>query len=155
MNKQVSMEQLIPVFQEVWDRGKSVNFTPSGNSMLPMLRDKKDQVVLSPAKGKLKKYDLPLYNYHGRFILHRVYKVNKNGTYTMLGDNRNTCEFGVTDDDIYALVTSFTRDGKTYSVKNIKYRFYCRYWVNRKKFKWKYYSLKEKLYPYYRKIRRK
>ncbi len=149
------MERLIPVFEEVWDRGKSVNFTPSGTSMLPMLRDKQDQVVLSRPKGKLKKYDLPLFKFDDKFVLHRVYKVNKDGTYTMAGDNRDICELGVTDDDIYAVVTSFTRDGKTYSVKDLKYKVYCRYWVNRKKIKWKFNSFKVKLYPYYRKIFRK
>ena len=155
MNKKITMEEIIPVFQEVWDRGKSVNFTPSGNSMLPMLRDRQDQVVLSAKNGKLKKYDLPLFRYNDRYILHRVYKVQRDGTYIMLGDNREAFECGITDDDILAVVTSFTRKGKTYSVNNLGYKVYCRFWVGKKKVKWKYYSLKEKIYPYYRKIFKK
>lgn len=155
MNKKITMEEIIPVFQEVWDRGKSVNFTPSGNSMLPMLRDRQDQVVLSAKKGKLKKYDLPLFRYNDRYILHRVYKVQRDGTYIMLGDNREAFECGITDDDILAVVTSFTRKGKTYSVNNLGYKVYCRFWIGKKKVKWKYYSLKEKIYPYYRKIFKK
>lgn len=157
MNKQVPMEELIPVFKEILESGGSVNFTPKGISMLPMLHDNTDIVTLKKADGKLKKYDLPLYYYKPRdkYIMHRVVRVEKDGIYTMCGDNRDYLEKGVTDDDIVALVTDFVRNGKKYSVNNIGYKIYCRYWVNKKMFSMKYHSFKEKLYSYYRKIFKK
>ena len=157
MNKHVSIKELVPVFKEILDSGSSVNFTPKGVSMLPMLHNNTDVVQLNKPNGKLKKYDLPLYYYKSsdKYILHRVIKVEKDGTYTMCGDNCAFLEKGVTDEDIVAVVTEFTRDGRKYSVKDIRYKIYCRFWVGKKNLKWKYYSFKEKIYPYYRKIIKK
>jgi hypothetical protein len=148
------MEELAPLFLEVLNSGGTVNFTPRGISMLPMLQDNKDIVVLSAADGKLKKYDLPLYfnkSTH-KYIMHRVVRVEKNGTYTMCGDNQLWREYGVTDNDIIGVVKEFVRNGKKHSVNEFGYKMYCRFWVFKRQFKWKYYSLKEILYPYYRKI---
>jgi hypothetical protein len=151
------MEDLVPVFSEVLKSGSSVNFTPRGVSMLPMLHDNTDIVVLSKATGKLKKYDLPLYyrKKTQKYIMHRVVRVEKNGTYTMCGDNQIWREYGVTDDEIVGVVTEFVRNGKRYSVNSFGYKLYCRFWVFKRQFRWKYYSLKEILYPYYRKIIKK
>ncbi|MGN1127271.1 MAG: S24/S26 family peptidase [Ruminococcus sp.] len=154
MNKQLPINQLVPLFQEILDSGSNVNFTTKGTSMLPMLGDGVDTVVLTKPKGKLKKYDLPLFFFKGSksYVLHRVIKVKNDGTYVMCGDNRDICEINVTDNDIVAVVTSFSHKGKNYSVKDFRYKLYCRFLVGKKKLKWKYSSFKEKLYPYYRKF---
>lgn len=154
LNKQLPISELVPLFQEILDSGSNVNFTTKGTSMLPMLGDGVDTVVLTKPNGKLKKYDLPLFFFKGSnsYILHRVIGVKKDGTYVMCGDNRDICEINVTDRDIVAVVTAFSHKGKNYSVKDFRYKLYCRFWVGKKKFRWKYYSLKEKLYPYYRKF---
>ena len=157
MNKQLPINELVPLFQEILDSVSNVNFTTKRTSMLPMLGDGVDTVVLTKPMGKLKKYDLPLFYFRGSnsYVLHRVIQVEKDGTYVMCGDNRNICETNVTDDDIIAVVTGFNRKGKDYSVKDLKYKIYCRFWVGKKKLKWKYYSIKEKIYPYYRKFFKK
>lgn len=151
------MAELVPLFKELLANGSNVNFTPRGISMLPMLHDNTDRVVLSPIRGKLKKYDLPLYyrKINGKYILHRVVKVEKNGTYTMCGDNQIWREYGITDDDLVAVVTEFVRNGKKYSVNDFGYKLYSRFWVFKKQIKWKYHSLKEKLYPLYRRIKKR
>ena len=59
--RNVSMAELVPLFQEQLEMGRSVRFAPRGVSMLPMLRPGLDTVVLSPAPERLKKFDLPLY----------------------------------------------------------------------------------------------
>ena len=66
----VRMENLIPLFKERLDAGQKVRFSPKGISMLPMLRQDTDTVVLSPLPDKLRKYDLPLYQRDdGKYIL--------------------------------------------------------------------------------------
>ena len=84
----VHMDDLVPIIKEHLAQGQSVTFSPKGISMLPMLRQGKDTVTLSPIVGKLKKYDLPLYQRQdGKYVLHRIVKV-KDGFFTMAGDNQ-------------------------------------------------------------------
>ena len=117
----------MPLFREQLEAGKTVKFSPRGVSMLPMLRQGIDSVVLSPAPEKLKKYDLPLYRRdNGKYILHRVVEAGE--TYTCIGDNQFDFENGVRHDQIIAVVTAFTRGEKMHSVQEIGYQAYCRFW---------------------------
>ena len=123
----VRLEQVHPLMQEFLREGKTVKFSPRGVSMLPMLRQGIDSVVLSPVPEKLKKYDLPLYQRDdGKYILHRIVEVGQ--TYTCIGDNQFDYETGVRHDQIIAVVTSFTRGQQLHSVDEMPYRLYCRIW---------------------------
>ena len=89
--------------------------------MLPML----DSVELSKAPPKLKKYDIPLYRRNnGQYVLHRIVDVGE--TYTCIGDAQFVKECGIRDEQIIAVVTSFNRDKRCYSVTSPVYRIYCR-----------------------------
>lgn len=121
------MEALMPVFREQLEAGHSVRFSPKGVSMLPMLRQGIDTVVLSPLPEKLKKYDIPLYQRdNGKYVLHRIVKVGP--TYTCIGDNQFQKETGLRRDQMIAVVTSFSRGERSISVSNFMYRLYCRFW---------------------------
>lgn len=123
----VHMEELMPLIQESLSAGLSVRFSPRGVSMMPMLRQGTDSVVLSPAPEVLKKYDLPLYQREdGKYILHRI--VDAGATYTCVGDNQFQLEHGVRRDQILALVTGFYRGETLHSVNEPAYRLYCRLW---------------------------
>lgn len=123
-----TMQDLWPVFQERLRSGQKVRFAPRGISMLPMLRQGIDSVVLSPVPEKLHKYDLPLYlRPDGKYILHRVVKVGED-SYTCIGDNLFQYEYDIRHDCMLALVTSFYRGEKEYSVTDWRYRLYCRIW---------------------------
>ena len=121
------LEQLMPLIREYLAAGKTVKFSPRGISMLPMLRQGIDSVVLSPVPEKLKKYDLPLYRRDdGKYILHRIVEAGE--TYTCVGDNQFVLEPGLRHDQMLALVTAFTRGEKVYSVTDWRYGIYCRFW---------------------------
>lgn len=95
--------------------------------MLPMLRQGRDSVLLSPLPDRLKKYDLPLYRRDdGKFVLHRIVKAGE--SYTCVGDNQFWLEKGVQRRHMIALVTAFYRDEKEISVDAPLYRLYCRIW---------------------------
>ena len=49
--------------------------TTAGVSMYPMLRDRRDTIMIRPAEGRLKKYDVPLYRRGKAYVLHRIVKV--------------------------------------------------------------------------------
>ena len=68
-----------------------------GDSMLPILRQGKDLMVISrKPEDRLKKYDVPLYKRdNGQYVLHRILKVRKND-YIICGDNRTHIERNIT-----------------------------------------------------------
>lgn len=126
--KDVRMEQLLPLFEEALSQGKSVRFFPRGVSMKPMLRQGRDCVVLAPLPDTLRKYDLPLYRREdGKFILHRIVAV-KGDHYVCCGDNQWELESPVYPQQLIAVVSAFTRDGREISVDAFGYRLYCRLW---------------------------
>lgn len=117
----------MPLIEEQLAAGKTVRFSPRGISMLPMLRQGVDSVVLSPVPERLHKYDLPLYRREsGQFVLHRIVKAGD--TYTCVGDNQFDLEPGLKHEQMLALVTAFYRGEKYHSVTEPGYRLYCRMW---------------------------
>ncbi len=123
----VEMNELAPIIREQIAHGKSVRISPKGVSMLPMIREGKDTVTLSPAPQQLKRYDLPFYQReNGKYVLHRIVAL-ENG-YTCIGDNQFVYEKGVRPEQIIAVVSSFTRGKKEYSVTQLSYKIYCRFW---------------------------
>ena len=125
--KQVRLEQAMPVIKECLEKGCSVRFSPRGTSMLPMLRQGVDSVVLSPLPEQLRKYDLPLYQReNGQYVLHRIVRVGD--TYTCVGDNQFELETGLRHAQMIAVVTGFTRDKREHSVEEVGYWLYCRLW---------------------------
>ena len=127
LNGQYRLEDLLPLIMESLESGRRVRFSPKGTSMMPMLRQGIDDVILSPLPPKLKKYDLPLYRRSsGQFVLHRIVKVEE--TYTCVGDNQFEREPGLRHDQMLGLVTAFTRGKRVISVEDPAYRLYCRIW---------------------------
>ena len=126
-NSAVRLEQVLPQIQEILAQGRKVRFMPNGTSMLPMLRQGKDSVTLSPVPERLRKYDLPLYRRdNGQFVIHRIVKAGE--TYTCVGDNQFALERGLRRDQMIALVTAFSRGEKEIPVTALSYRIYCRLW---------------------------
>ena len=122
-----TMEQLMPLIRECLVAGQTVRILPRGVSMLPMLRQGIDSVVLSAVPEKLQKYDLPLYQRDdGKYILHRIVEAGE--TYTCIGDNQFVAETGIRHDQMIALVTGFYRGETYHSVEEPGYRLYCRFW---------------------------
>lgn len=100
----------------------------TGTSMLPAFRPDRDLMVVVPAAGRLRKYDVALYRRpDGRYVLHRALSVRPHD-YAFRGDNCARMEYGVTDDDILGVMTAFVRDGQRVEVSNPWYRLYVRLW---------------------------
>lgn len=137
MQKQINtkLEFLMPIIKKQLGEGKSVKFKPHGTSMLPMLRQGIDSIVLSPLPEKLEKYDLPLYQRaNGQYVLHRIVEVG--ATYTCIGDNQYIEETGLLHEQMIAVVTEFYRGNKSYSCKNVFYKMYCVFWHKSRKLRY-------------------
>ena len=135
MSEFISSDDFVAVMQDSFDRGQELIFTPSGSSMLPMLDGKKDKVTFSEKPDKLKKYDVAFYvrRKTNQLVLHRMIGFTKDGGYIFSGDNQYFYEYGIGDEDVLALMTSFIHKGKQYSVTDFSYRFYIRLMMLKKR----------------------
>ena len=77
--------------EESLKRDGKLVYKTKGVSMLPMLHQNRDIVVISVPKGRLKKYDVALYRRKNAYVLHRVIEVQEQG-YLIRGDNTYSLE---------------------------------------------------------------
>lgn len=110
------------------EQGEVVAST-GGISMYPMLRNKRDMVVIERINRKLKKHDVPLYRVKsGQLVLHRIIKITDGG-YIIRGDNLYVKEKNITDDNIIGVLKAFYRNGKFCDCATSKgYKLYI-FWV--------------------------
>lgn len=100
-------------FEDVLSSGTPLAYTVTGASMTPMLRAKKDIVVIRPKKDELCKVgDVILFRSGKRYILHRVHAVTESG-YITAGDHCYTQE-QVPEADVLGILESYVRGGSTF-----------------------------------------
>ena len=102
-----------------------------GTSMLPMLKNRRDTIVVKAKNERLKPLDVALYMRGGKYILHRVLSVTDTG-YIIRGDN---CYFDeiVPEETVIGVLTEFFRKKKHYFCTDEKYLSYAKKRVQRYK----------------------
>ena len=105
-------------FEEEINKTGKLIYTSVGNSMMPIIRENCDILIIEKVSGRLKKYDIPLY------------KRASGHSYVTCGDNRWKKEYDITDDNIIGVLTGIVRNGKKISVSNIKYKIYVHLWCD-------------------------
>lgn len=120
-------EQFSNIEEQLRENGVYVS-TTAGVSMKPMLRNRRDRIVLLPVGDKtLKKWDLPIYRRpDGRYILHRIIDV-KDDHYVIRGDNTYRKEY-VPKEWVLGYVSEFYRGKKHVCTDQRGYRFYAAFW---------------------------
>lgn len=116
------------MIEELEKEGKLI-YSNHGTSMMPLIKQGRDLVVIVKPGGRLKKYDVPLYRFGNsrRYILHRIIKVRESD-YVIRGDNCLNKEYGISDSDIIGVLSKVIRKGKEVSVEDTGYRIYSRFW---------------------------
>ena len=119
------------VIEDVLEREGVYLCTTSGVSMYPMLRHRRDTVLIRKKTGRLKKYDVPLYRRGDSYVLHRIIRVLPDGGYDIRGDNCYKIEKGVSEDRVIGYLDVFWRgsNSKEISTSSVMYRIYSRCWV--------------------------
>ena len=97
--------------------------TTAGYSMYPMLKDRRDTIVVRPKTERLKRLDVALYVSEGRYVLHRVLDTVEDG-YIIRGDNCYADEY-VKEEDVFGVLTEFYRKNKHYLCTDKKYLRYA------------------------------
>ena len=105
---------------------------PVGISMWPMLKNRKDHIVIEKVNRPLRKYDVPLYRRPGlqnKYVLHRIIKVRKKGGYVICGDNLWKKEYDITDQEIVGVLKGFFKGDKYIDCETSKgYHCYVYVW---------------------------
>lgn len=100
-----------------------------GNSMLPLIRQGKDLMVIVPKpQRRLRPLEAIFYRRGEKYLLHRVFWRRKND-YLIGADNRIFAEKGITDDAIIGVLHAILRNGKTeLPVHSFPYQAYLFLW---------------------------
>lgn len=108
----------------------TLQIKPKGYSMYPTIVPDRDYVIIEPFENKvLKRGAVILYRrVDGTLILHRIWKVKKDGIYTV-GDNQVMIEGPLEEKQIIGFLTEIIRNNKKISVKNPFYNIYSSLWL--------------------------
>jgi len=112
--KLIRAEEWFAAIEPLLREGYQFKICPAGRSMVPFLCGGRDEAVLSVPDNSYtyKKNDVVLYRIeNGKFVLHRICRVNKKGLYT-LGDGNIGIEGPLKREEILALVDYIIRKGK-------------------------------------------
>ena len=94
------MGEVLHIEDALNEKGVYVS-TTSGVSMYPMLRNRRDTIIVKPPTAPLKKY----------------------------GDNCINKEYGITENQIIGVLVGFYRDGNEVNMEGVGYKLYSRAWV--------------------------
>lgn len=135
MNKsEFSLVDAIDAIQEVLNHGGEFRLYPKGRSMLPLIRQEKDSVVLKKRIDQpnvpLKRKEIAFYRRDsGQFVLHRVMRIERDGTYTMCGDNQLYLEKNIRADQVIGYVDGIYKKDRLLSLTSLRYRLYVLVWT--------------------------
>ena len=94
-----------------------------GVSMLPMLKNRRDTIVVKAKTERLQRLDVALYRRGDAYVLHRVLKPIEGG-YIIRGDNCYADE-NVPESAVIGVLTEFFRKGKHFCCTDEKYIKYA------------------------------
>lgn len=124
ISKKYKLEDYESLIREVTSAGGKFRIYPKGVSMLPLVRGKKDSVILT-APDKPVVGDIILYRRVSGYALHRIVDKDENG-FVCCGDNQNFNEYGIAPEQIIAKVAAIYRGKYRISNDNILYRVYTK-----------------------------
>ena len=121
----IDLNEAWPLISEVIESDGEFRLYPRGTSMMPLIREGIDSVLLIKARD-VSKNDMVFYKReNGQFVLHRAVKIKKN-SYVMCGDNQFKLEKGIRQENVLAVVKGFYRDELYVDENNEEYRKYLK-----------------------------
>ena len=119
-DKKLKIEELLE------EEGRYIGPTV-GVSMLPMLKNRRDTIVVLAKTQRLKPLDVALYKRGDAYVLHRVLTPIQGG-YLIRGDNCYTDEW-IKEEHVIGVLSEFFRKDKHYYCTDKKYLSYAKIWV--------------------------
>lgn len=123
MPLEIETAKKMTIEQVLQETGKYVGPTV-GVSMLPMLKNRRDSIIVSKKTERLKPLDVALYKRGDDYVLHRVLQL-VDGAYIIRGDNCYSDEY-ILEDQVIGVLTEFYRKDKHYFCTDKKYLRYAK-----------------------------
>ena len=114
-----------------------------GVSMLPMLKNRRDTVVVKKKTERLKPLDVALYRRGEAYVLHRGLSLKEDG-YIIRGDNCYADE-DIKETAVIGVLTEFFRKGKHVYCRDEKYLRYVHRRLKNYKFRRFFFVIKSKM----------
>jgi len=121
------------IFEEAPDLNGTIAYTNVGVSMMPLLREGRDVMVIRKRSPERLNYlDAVLYirphvQGRGHYVLHRILRVMPDD-YWIVGDNCASGEY-VPENCVLGVLTTIVRNGKPMDFDSWPYRLYLRTWI--------------------------
>lgn len=119
-----NINEVVRLMYEAFDDNLDFSFPINGSSMQPFLY--KDDIVRLRKCHMAYPGDIVFYKHGDNYILHRVVRVNKDGSYNIVGDHQTKCDLNVDRSMIIGVVVAYKkRNQKKYNpLKGIRYVIY-------------------------------
>ncbi|MCQ2194272.1 MAG: peptidase S41 [Paludibacteraceae bacterium] len=128
MKKLVNNELLLDCADEMLKEGHSVTIRVAGYSMRPILEHRRDDVTLvKPDPDALSLYDVVLFKFNGRYVMHRIVAIDGDKL-TLRGDGNIQGKEWCTRADVVGIADYFDRKGRRIDCKTKWFRLYGRIW---------------------------
>ena len=126
LRTEFDMRELYPLLSEVLESGGEFRLYPKGTSMLPLLREGEDSVLLKKCT-ELEVGGIYLYRRKGgKFVLHRLVALEETRAPVFRGDNQDWLEYGIAREDVLAVVSGIFKKDVPYPMDSPRYRSYLR-----------------------------
>lgn len=121
--------------EKLLKEGNSICIKPQGYSMCPLFFPGRDEAIIEPLESRsLHRGDVVLYRRDpnvengGILVLHRIWKVKKDGIY-LVGDNQSMIEGPLRTEQMKGIMAGMNRKGKYIPVTNPGYRIFVHVWL--------------------------
>ena len=128
--KIVDSAVFLPVIQELTAEGRELIITVTGGSMTPFLVHGRDRIRFRKPDRPLRRGDIAFFRRpDGACVLHRICRVEKDGSCWFLGDAQQIEEGPVPPEAIFAVVTEVFRKGRWLGPGDPMWEFFAHVWL--------------------------
>ena len=126
----VDNQEYMKVVRSILEEGKEVPLVVTGNSMMPFLIDRRDQVLIKRIERPLKKGDIAFFQReNGQYIMHRIHFMRKDdrtgeNQFYFIGDGQKNIEGPIKEIQIFGVITGVLRKGKYLDEHTFTWRFF-------------------------------
>lgn len=130
----VDNQEYMKVVRSILEEGKEVPLVVTGNSMMPFLIDRRDQVLIKRVERPLKKGDIAFFQRkNGQYIMHRIHFIRKDNRtgenqFYFIGDGQQQIEGPILENQIFGVITAVLRKGKRLDEHTITWKFFKNIW---------------------------
>lgn len=107
----VDNQEYMKVVRSILEEGKEVPLVVTGNSMMPFLIGRRDQVLIKRIERPLKKGDIAFFQReNGQYIMHRIHFMRKDdrtgeNQFYFIGDGQKNIEGPIKETRIFGVIT--------------------------------------------------